>query len=70
MTEATQARPRKATMLEAARTVISAFVGVRRRADHDRDTYAITPVQIVAMAVVLVALFIFTLLTIVRFAVS
>jgi hypothetical protein len=70
MSEGTQAVPRKASMLEAARTVLSAFVGVRRRADHERDTVAITPVQIVVMAVALVALFIFTLLTIVRFVVG
>ncbi|HEX5092572.1 MAG TPA: DUF2970 domain-containing protein [Burkholderiales bacterium] len=46
------------------KTVLSAFVGIRRRSDHER--VRITPVQIIVTAVVLVALFIFTLVTVVR----
>jgi len=47
--------------------VLSAFFGVRRRADHERDTAHASLLQIAIVAVVLVAVFIFTLITIVHF---
>ncbi len=56
--------PRRAGPVDVVKTVASAFVGIRRRADHERAR--ITPLQIVVTAVVLVALFILTLVTIVR----
>jgi hypothetical protein len=59
--------PRKASILEVLRTVLFGFLGVRRRANHEDDTRHASPVQIVVVAVVLVALFIFTLITIARY---
>jgi len=59
--------PRRASILEVLRTVLSAFFGVRRRADHERDTAHASLLQIAIVAVVLVAVFIFTLITIVHF---
>ena len=56
--------PRRAGPVDLVKTVLSAFVGIRRRAEHDRAR--ITPLQVVVTAVVLVALFILTLVTIVR----
>lgn len=55
---------RKASFLDTVKTVLSGFIGVRRKADHERAP--LNPVHIVIAAVVLVALFIFTILTIVR----
>jgi len=55
---------RKASFLDAVRTVLSGFIGVRRKADHERAP--LDPVHVVIAAVALVALFIFTILTIVR----
>lgn len=55
---------RKATFLDTLKTVLSGFVGVRRKADHER--VQLNPVHIVIAAVALVAIFIFTLITIVR----
>jgi hypothetical protein len=46
--------PRRAGMLDVAKTVLFGLIGVRRKADHER------------VQIVLVALFIFTLLTVVR----
>lgn len=57
-------------MIEAVKTVAAAFFGVRRHSSHQRDTAAIRPVHVVASAILLVALFIGTLLTIVRFVVG
>ena len=56
--------PRRAGPLDIVKTVLSAFVGIRRKSDHEQ--LRITPVQVVVAAVVLAALFIFTLLTVVR----
>lgn len=56
--------PRRAGPVDIVKTVLSAFVGIRRRADHERAR--ITPLQIVVTAVALVALFILTLVAIVR----
>lgn len=56
--------PRRAGPVDVVKTVLSAFVGIRRRSEHER--IRITPLQVIVTAVVLVALFIFTLLTVVR----
>ena len=56
--------PRSAGMLDVAKTVLSGLIGIRRRADH--EGVQIRPLQVIVAAVVLVALFIFTLLTVVR----
>jgi hypothetical protein len=62
--------PRRASILEVARTVMAAFFGVRRRAAHEQDTRHVSPVQIIVVALVLAALFIFTLVAIVHFVTS
>ncbi len=61
---------RRASFAEAARAVLAAFFGVRKRSDHERDAARIAPWQIAVVALVLVALFIFTLITIVRIVTS
>jgi len=60
--------PRRAGPLDVAKTVLHGLIGVRRKADH--ESVRITPLQVLVAAVVLVALFIFTLLTIVRIVTS
>lgn len=57
-------------MIDAFKTVAAAFFGVRRHSNHERDTVGIRPVHVAVTAIVLVALFIGTLLTIVRFVVG
>jgi hypothetical protein len=57
-------RPRKATPGEVLRMVLSAFIGVRRRADHEK--VRVTPLQVVIIAVVAAALFVLGLVTVVR----
>jgi DUF2970 family protein len=60
--------PRRAGPLDVAKTVFYGLVGIRRKSDH--EGVQITPLQVIVAAVVLVALFIFTLLTVVRFVLS
>ena len=64
----TTGAPRRAGPGDVVKTVLSAFVGIRRKSDHEQ--LRITPVQVIVAAVVLAALFIFTLLTVVRIVTS
>jgi len=57
-------RPPRAGPLEAARTIFWAFFGVRRRRDH--ASVRLTPAQIVVAGVIGAALFVFTIVTVVR----
>ena len=50
--------------MEAIKTVLSGFIGVRRRADHERAR--VHPAQIVIAAIVFVVLFIFAILAVVH----
>jgi len=59
-----EAAVKPASLLDVLKTVLSGFIGVRRKSDHERAP--LKPAHIVVAAVVLVALFIFTLLAIVR----
>lgn len=58
------AQPRNAGPLDVAKAVLYGLIGIRRKADH--EGVRIRPLQIIVAAVVLVAVFIFTLVTIVR----
>ena len=60
--------PRHAGPLDVARTVLAGLIGVRRKADH--ESVRVTPLQVIVAAVVLAALFVFTLVTIVRIVVA
>ena len=50
--------------MAAVKAVLSGLIGIRRRADHERGP--VRPLQLIVAAAVLVALFIFTLLAVVR----
>ncbi|MEW6689806.1 MAG: DUF2970 domain-containing protein [Pseudomonadota bacterium] len=54
--------------METIKTVLSGFVGIRRKADHEKAP--LNPLHVVIAAVILVALFIGTLITIVRIVVK
>lgn len=55
-------------MMQAVKTVLAGFIGVRRKADH--ESAPLNPVHVVIAAVVLVVLFILTLVTVVRIVTS
>jgi hypothetical protein len=63
-----EAALQKATFLDTVKTVLSGMIGVRRKADHEKA--ALNPVHVVIAAVLAVAIFIFTLITIVRIVTS
>ena len=55
---------KRASFLDSVKTVLSGFIGIRRKADHENAR--LNPVHVVIAAVVFVLLFIATLVTIVR----
>ena len=59
---------RKPSFLDTLRTVLAGAIGVRRKSDHERAP--LNPVHLAIAAVAFVVLFIFTLLTIIKFVLS
>jgi hypothetical protein len=62
--------PRKATPLQVARAVASAFIGIRKRAAHERDVVTVTLPQVVIAGVIAAAIFVSGLVLLVRFITS
>jgi hypothetical protein len=60
----THGDPRRAGPLDALKTVLYGLAGIRRKSDH--ENVQIRPLQLIVAALVLVAFFIFTLITVVR----
>lgn len=56
--------PRKATLFEVVRMVLSAFLGIRKRAEHEK--IVVSPVQVIIVGVLAAALFVSTVVTVVR----
>jgi hypothetical protein len=61
---------RKASPLQVAKAVLSAFIGIRKRAAHERDVVTITPLQVIVVGVIFAAIFILSLVTLVRYITS
>lgn len=57
-------------LLDVVKTVLFGALGVRRKADHDRQTQSVHPVHLIVAGIVFAALFVLTLITIVRIVVS
>jgi len=55
---------KQASFLDTLKTVLSGFIGIRRKSAHEQAR--INPVHVIVAAVAGAALFIFTLVTIVR----
>ncbi len=59
--------PQKATLLQVVRMVLSAFLGIRKRTEHEK--IEVTPLQVIIVAVMAAALFVGTLVSVVRLVV-
>jgi hypothetical protein len=64
MMQAVADAPQKASLLQVVQMVLSAFLGIRKRTDHDK--IVVTPVQIVIVAVIAAAMFVGTVVSVVR----
>jgi hypothetical protein len=62
--------PRKASALQVAKAVLSAFIGIRKRAAHEHDAVTITPLQVIITGVIAAALFVLSLVMLVRWITS
>ena len=58
------------SLLDVVKTVLFGALGVRRKADHERQTQPVNPVYLIVAGVVFAALFVTTLIVIVRIVVS
>ena len=61
---------RRATPLQVAKAVLSAFIGIRKRAAHERDAVTITPLQVIVAGLIAAAVFVASLITLVRYITS
>jgi hypothetical protein len=62
-----EAKAPRVSPLKLFRTVFWSFFGVRRRTDNQADLAGITPLQVVVAGVVGAAIFVTTLILLVRF---
>jgi hypothetical protein len=60
----------RASLLHTVRVVAWSFLGIRRRADHERDAPALHPLGIVAVGILMAGFFVLTLISIVRWVVA
>ena len=69
MTEPQQPN-RKASPLQVAKAVLSAFIGIRKRSAHENDAVTITPLQVIVTGIFFAAIFVLSLVLLVRFITS
>jgi hypothetical protein len=62
--------PKKARPLQVAKAVFWSFLGIRRRAEHEADAVRLTPAQVIVAGLIGAALFIGTLVVIVKLVIS
>jgi len=62
--------PRKASPLQVVKAVLSAFIGIRKHAAHEHDAVTITPVQVIVTGIIAAAVFVLSLVLLVRWITS
>jgi len=60
----------KASLLTVAKAVFWSFLGIRRKSDHEADAVRLTPVQVIVAGLLGAALFVTSLILLVRFVIS
>lgn len=65
METAMETRPRKASLLQVLRMVLSAFIGIRKRGEHEK--IEVTPLQVIIIGIIAGAVFVGTIVSVVRF---
>ncbi|HTQ73905.1 MAG TPA: DUF2970 domain-containing protein [Burkholderiales bacterium] len=67
---ATEPQVKNASPLQIARAVFWSFFGVRRRDEHEKDLAQIKPAQVVVAGLVGAAIFVLSLVLLVKFIMS
>ena len=62
--------PKPASPLQVAKAVFWSFLGVRKRAEHEKDLVRIKPAQVVIAGLVGAAIFVLSLVLLVKFIIS
>ena len=62
--------PRKASPLQVAKAVLSAFIGIRKRNAHERDIATLTPAQVIVAGIIAAAILVVSMVLLVRFITS
>ena len=65
-----QPRPGRAGPIETAKAVLWSFFGVRGSAGYERDIERLNPVYVILTGIVLAALFVLSLIVLVRWVVA
>jgi hypothetical protein len=60
-------KPRKAGPLDVAKAVFWSFLGIRKRAAHERDAVTLKPAQVIIAGIIGAVLLVLSLVTLVRF---
>ncbi len=63
-------KPTKAGVLQVAKAVMFAFMGIRKRSDLEQDAASLTPAQVIVGGIVGAMLFVLGVMLIVRLIVS
>ena len=63
-------KTRNAGPLDVAKAVFWSFLGIRKRAAHEKDAVTIRPMQVIVAGVIGAAIFVLTLVMLVRFVTS
>ena len=61
---------KKATVIQIAKAVMAAFMGIRKKSDHEFDAETLTPLQVVIGGLIGGALFVIGVLILVNLVVS
>jgi len=61
---------KRATPLQVAKAVFWSFLGIRRKQDYEKDAVRLTPVQVIVAGIIGAALFVLTLILLVRFIIG
>jgi hypothetical protein len=67
---AVQETPKRAGPVAVAKAVFWSFLGIRRRAEHEADAVRLTPAQVIVAGLIGAALFVGTLVLIVKLVVG
>lgn len=65
-----QSKPRKASLLDVAKAVFWSFLGIRKRAAHEKDAVTIKPLQVIVAGIIGAVILVLSIVTLVRFITS
>ena len=65
-----EGRPRNAGPLDVAKAVFWSFLGIRKRAAHEKDFVTLKPVQVIVAGIIGAVILVLSIVTLVRFITS